>query len=462
MVANIQYMPTLERERHVPQLFRSTRGEGSGVSLRKAILQGQPPEGGLYMPQHLDKMSPEFIRDLPDLSLQDIATQVSSHFFSGAISEKELRKISETAFNFPIEMPRLEKKTHLLELFHGPTAAFKDFGARFMSQLLARELKKPNGDERPLTILVATSGDTGSAVASSFLNIPGIRVTILFPYGRVSELQERQLTTYGEDSNIWTLEVDGTFGDCQAMVKMAMQDPDLKEPVRLTSANSINIARLLPQSFYYFWAYGQLQARGYKGDVVFSVPSGNFGNLTAGILAKRMGLPVKHFIAATNLNNIVPEYLATGVWRERTQVDTNSPSMDVNDPSNFDRLKDLYGGSYKKMRREIRGTYFDEGEKNAAIKRVWKKRDYLMDPHSVIAYLGLREYREVTGFEGRGVVLMTAHPAKFADTVEGIIKEPVETPHTIQQVKKKKKDSTQMSAEYQDFRAFLEDNKDRL
>ena len=445
-----------------PQLFRSTRGEVIGTSLRDMVLQGQAPDGGLYLPETLTKMSPDFFRRLPGMSLQEIGFEVSKHLYGSAIPDQDLRGIVERAFNFDIELQKLGKKTHLLELFHGPTAAFKDFGARYMAQLLSYELEHGNGDHRPLTIIVATSGDTGSAVADAFLNLPGIRVTILYPKGKVSKLQEKQLTTYGEDSNIWTLEVDGTFDDCQALATQAFNDQDLKKPLRLNSANSKNGARLIPQSFYDFWAFGELRREGYDDKVVLSVPSGNFGNLTAGIIAKRLGLPIQRFVAATNANHVVPDYLNSGIWTPREFVGTISPSMDVSDPSNFERLDVLYKGDVDKMREDIYGTHFSDDEVREKIKEVWEHFGYLMDPHSAIAFMGWREFKENTGFDGDGVVLMTAHSAKFPDTVQPLIGDyKIPTPRGIKEVAKKKKESTPISTSYEEFKQFLLDNKDR-
>lgn len=455
------------RKKNKNLLFRSTRNLQKNSSLQEVVMKGLAPDGGLYMPTDIRRIPDDLLDLLPKLSFPEVSHEIARNFLQGSISDKTIKKIVDDAFNFDISLFILNKNTYLLELFHGPTAAFKDFGARFMSRLLSYFLIKNKEKDKklvPLTILVATSGDTGSAVASGFLNVPGIRVTILFPKGKVSKLQEQQLTTYGENSNIWTLEVDGRFDDCLTLVTKAFQDPDLKNGLRLTSANSINFGRLLPQTFYYFWAYAELRRKGLenKERIVFSVPSGNFGNLTAGVLAKKMGLPVSKFVASTDINKVVPDYLETGNFTPRPSVDTNSPSMDVGNPNNFERLMDIYESSLKKMQRDIYGAYFTDTEKEGTIRQVWKDYEYIMDPHSAAGYLGLSSFRKENNSNEAGVVLMTAHPAKFSNTVKSLIGKEVSMPYGLQEVMGKKKDSTPIGSDYEEFKQFLIDNKDRV
>jgi len=447
--------------------FRSTRNLSKKASLREVVMKGLAPDAGLYMPVKIPTFPSDFFDILPQLSFHEVSFEVATKLLGKNIPASTMKRIIREAFNFDISLLTLNKNTHLLELFHGPTAAFKDFGARFMARLLSYFLHidaLKGAKVKPLTILVATSGDTGSAVASGFLNVPGIRVTILFPKEKVSKLQEQQLTTYGENSNIWTLEVvDGTFDDCLALVTQAFQDPVLKDALRLTSANSINFGRLLPQTFYYFWAYAELRRKGLNsGDrIVFSVPSGNFGNLTAGVISKKMGLPVAKFIASTDMNRVVPDYLKSGKFLPRPSIETNSPSMNVGNPNNFERLMDLYDGDLKKIRSDIYGTFFTDKEKKSSMKKVWENYRYVMEPHSATAFQGLSSFRQSTNFKGQGVVLMTAHPAKFPDTVEPLIGRKVPMPYGLEEVVGKKKDSTPIGKDYSEFQNFLLRNKDR-
>lgn len=412
-------------------------------SIRKAILQGLAPDKGLFMPSVLPQLPDSFFDKLPSLSLPEIAYEVSSHFFSDEIEAADLKALVNDAFDFEIPLKQLDEKKHVLELFHGPTLAFKDVGARFMSRVMARFNKQE------LIVLAATSGDTGSAVASGFFEVPGIQVVILYPSGKVSEIQEKQLTTYGK--NIHALEVEGTFDDCQAMVKRAFNDDSLKG-LNLTTANSINLARLIPQSFYYFYAMAQLGS--VQQDVSFSVPSGNFGNITAGLLAKRMGLPVSKFIAATNVNDIVPAYLQSGIYKARPSIRTISNAMDVGDPSNFARISALCEQEHSNLCAEVQGYSFTDSETVEAMQTLHKQFGYVADPHTAIAYAGLKAYQQEDA--GTGIFLATAHPAKFLDVVEEAIGEKVEIPEKIQEVLQKTKKSSLVSNEYNNLRDFVQ------
>jgi threonine synthase len=411
-------------------------------SIRKAILQGLAPDKGLFMPSSLPQLPQSFFDRLPSLSLPEIAYEVSANFFKDEIAADDLKALVNDAFDFEIPLRQLDEDIHVLELFHGPTLAFKDVGARFMSRVMARFNKQE------LIVLAATSGDTGSAVASGFYDVPGIQVVILYPSGKVSEIQEKQLTTYGK--NIHALEVQGAFDDCQAMVKKAFNDESLQK-LNLTTANSINLARLIPQSFYYFYAMAQLGAP--KQGAQFSVPSGNFGNITAGMFAKRMGLPVTRFIAATNVNDIVPAYLQSGLYKARPSVKTISNAMDVGDPSNFARILALYEQQHMNICGEVEGYSFTDAETVEAMQTLHRDYQYVADPHSAIAYAGLKKYQQDS--PGTGVFLATAHPAKFLDVVEEAIGEPVAIPEKLEEVMKKPKKAELVPNDYQKLRDFV-------
>ncbi len=430
------------------QLY-STNNKSHLVSLREAVFKGLPDDNGLYMPVHIPMLPPDFIQELPRYSFSDIAFTVAQSLLQGAIPEPDLQRIIQDSITFPAPLVSLDARRHVLELFHGPSLAFKDFGARFMAQLMSYF----NQDEqRELTILVATSGDTGGAVAAGFYKTPGIRVVILYPSGKVSFLQEKQLTTLGE--NITALEISGTFDDCQALVKKAFLDVDLNQQQRLSSANSINIARLIPQSFYYFEAWKQLADKTIP--VVFSVPSGNFGNLTAGLFAKKMGLPVHHFIAATNVNDVVPAYLASGEYRPRPSVRTFSNAMDVGNPSNFARMLDLYCSTWNIMRDEISGYGFNDGTTESAMREVKQRFGYVMDPHGAVGYLALETYLQ-THPQAQGVILETAHPAKFKEDVEKILGEPTDIPERLATLSNRSKQATTMPNDFSVFKEWLID-----
>ena len=411
-------------------------------SIRNAILQGLAPDKGLYMPARLPQLPKEFFQKLPSLSLPEIAFEVSSRFLGDEISESDLKQLVEDAFNFEIPLKQLEENIHVLELFHGPTLAFKDVGARFMSRTMAHFNKEE------LIVLAATSGDTGSAVASGFFDVPGIQVVILYPSGKVSEIQEKQLTTYGK--NIHALEVDGTFDDCQAMVKGAFQDKALSQ-LNLTTANSINLARLIPQSFYYFYAIAQLGKAG--KDVAFSVPSGNFGNLTAGLFARRMGLEVSQFVAATNVNDIVPAYLKSGIYEAKPSKRTISNAMDVGNPSNFARIAALCEEQHAAVCSEILGYSYTDEETVQAMQELHNKYDYIADPHTAVAYAGLKDYQKENG--GTGIFLSTAHPVKFLDVVKTALHQDVEVPGRLQEIMNRPKKATQVPNNYDALRDFV-------
>jgi len=391
------------------QRYYSTKSPGEFVGLKEAVLRALPADNGLYMPERVPVMDEAFRAGWRGWSFAELGYQIATRLFDGAVPEEVLRGMVREAVDFDAPVVALACGHHVLELFHGPTLAFKDFGARFMARLMAWLTRE---DGRGLTVLVATSGDTGGAVASAFHRVPGTRVVILYPKGKVSGLQEMQLTTPGE--NITALEVDGSFDDCQRLVKAAFLERELTEELNLTSANSINIARLVPQSFYYFHAARQLPE---GTEPVFVVPSGNFGNLTAGLLAGKMGLPVKMFVAATNVNDVVPEYLKTGNYRPRPSVATISNAMDVGVPSNFARILDMFGGEWEPMTRRIAGFSFDDDQTRTAIREIKAISGYAMDPHGAVGYLAAEEWR-VHHRDDVTVVLETAHPAKFPGVME--------------------------------------------
>jgi threonine synthase len=424
--------------------FYSTRNKSARVSLRDAVIQGLAPDNGLYMPESIPTLPSSFFQKMHSLSFQEIAFTVANNLLGEDIPSSELKRIVDHTINFDAPLVSIEEDIYALELFHGPTLAFKDFGARFMSQLLGYFAGQ---DKREVTILVATSGDTGSAVANGFLGVPGTQVIVLYPSGKVSEVQEKQFTTLGK--NVTAIEIDGTFDDCQRLVKTAFMDNDLKQRLFLTSANSINIARLIPQSFYYFYAWSRLSQTG--KDVVFSIPSGNFGNLTAGLLAKQMGLPVKKFVAATNINDIVPKYLSSGVFEPTSSRQTISNAMDVGNPSNFDRMLELYGDAMKGI---ITGYSFTDEQTRSAMRRVFESSDYVLDPHGAIGYLGLKKYLTLHQ-NVVGVFLETAHPGKFIDVVEDTLQRKIELPEALQAFMKGEKQSIRMTKDFDQLKNYL-------
>jgi threonine synthase len=426
----------------------STKNKGHIVGFREAIFRGLPPDNGLYMPSVLPALGAGFWENIQSLELTEIGFAMAKVIQQGAIPDAALRDIIEKAIDFPAPVVQLDAEKSVLELFHGPSLAFKDFGARYMARTMSYFNE---GEDRELVILVATSGDTGGAVAFGFHRVPGIKVVILYPSGKVSHLQEQQLTTLGD--NVSALEVAGTFDDCQALVKQAFLDEQATEAIRLSSANSINIARLIPQSFYYAEAYKQV--RGFTDKpVVFSVPSGNFGNLTAGLMAKRLGLPVHHFIAASNKNDVVPDYLRTGAYQPRPSVQTLSNAMDVGNPSNFARMQDLYGSTWNIMRDDIWGAGVSDTETQATMKTILKTHGYVMDPHGAVGHKALADYQQKASGT-HGIVLETAHPAKFIDDVERILETTVDVPERLEALRHKKKVATTMPNDYATFKAWL-------
>lgn len=390
-------------------LYHSTNNPTFRVDLKEAILRSLPPDNGLYMPDELPVLGEDFWKIWRHLSFTEIGIAVADAFFGSDVPPQALVDIVEGTLEFDAPVVTLGPGDHVLELFHGPTLAFKDFGARFMARLMAWLTR---GDDRLLTVLVATSGDTGGAVASAFHHVPGTRVIILYPKGKVSGLQEKQLTALG--GNITALEIDGSFDDCQALVKSAFLDREMAEKLNLTSANSINLSRLVPQSFYYIHAARQLP-EGVKP--VFVVPSGNFGNLTAGLLALKLGLPVDHFVAATNRNDVVPEFLRTGTYQPRPSVPTISNAMDVGAPSNFVRMQALFGGSWEEMKTRISGMAFTDDQTRAAIREVKSICDYVIDPHGAVGWLAARKWRAAHPCCST-ITLETAHPSKFPDVMD--------------------------------------------
>jgi len=430
--------------------YISTKNISIPTSLKEAVLSGMPGDGGLFLPASIPTLFPKQIEALGSMSFQEIAQIMATAFLSEDIPAGDIQNIVATSMNLDVKLTRLSEQMSILETFHGPTMAFKDFGARFMARLMSYLIK---GDPRELTILVATSGDTGSAVASGFLGIRGIRVVILYPSGKVSPSQEKQLTTQGE--NILALEVSGNFDDCQRLVKTAFADKKLRQEYLLSSANSINIARLIPQSFYYAYTAGQLNQE--PGDFVISVPSGNFGNLTAGLIAKRMGIPIKHFIASTNSNDVFPEYLQSGDFKPRPSNQTISNAMDVGDPSNLSRIRYLFGDDVAQIRSEINSWSFDDDQTREKIREIFKRYQYTIDPHTAVGILGLDKYFESTQSKSHGVVISTAHPAKFAESVEPVIRQKILVPPQLAQYLEREKQATPMSTDYVDFRQYLMD-----
>jgi threonine synthase len=400
-------------------LWRSTRGDCPPDDFRTALFRGLAPDGGLYLPERWPRLPEGALRGAA--TLPDVAFEVLRLFLDD-IPAEDLRAVCEDALDFPIPLVELEGGIRVLELFHGPTCAFKDVGARFMARLMGLSLRE--GDD-PVTILVATSGDTGSAVAQAFLGVPGTRVVVLYPRGKVTPLQEKQFTTLG--GNVTALAVEGTFDDCQRLAKGAFGDAELRRRVRLTSANSINVGRLIPQAVYYAHAAAELPDGGPAPR--FCTPSGNFGNLCAGLIAARVGVPAAGFLAATNVNDVVPEFLDTGVYRARPSVETMSNAMDVGDPSNFARILDLYRGDADALRRDVRGSRHGDAETRAALRDVHARTGYVMDPHTAVGYLGIRAFPRADG--GPDVLLATAHPAKFRESVEPAIGAKVPVPPAL-------------------------------
>lgn len=427
-------------------LYYSTNNRQQKVSLKEAIIKGIADDKGLFMPEKINKLPQSFFDQIENLSLQEIAFEVANQFFGEDVDRAALKEIVHDSLNFPIPLVQIKPNLYSLELFHGPTLAFKDVGGRFMARILNYFTKN---QKEEIIVLAATSGDTGSAVANGFLGVKGIKVGILYPKGKVSKIQEMQFTTLGQ--NITAFEVDGTFDDCQAMVKNAFADDSLRKKLNLTSANSINIGRLLPQAFYYFHGYAQLPHK--QKETIVCVPSGNYGNITAAIIAKRMGLPLQHFIAATNVNDVVPEFLKTSVYTPRPSVQTIANAMDVGNPSNFARILDLYDHSYEAITADISGYSCSDATIRKMIAAVYRTSDYLLDPHGAIGYSALTEALRDSGKQG--FFIGTAHPAKFNEVVEDIIHEPVVIPERLEHFMHGTKQSIETSTDYAEFRERL-------
>ena len=426
--------------------YLSTNQKAPPVSLRDAVLAGLAPDGGLYVPERIPVLDQEFFARLPSLTFPEIAAAVLTPFLD--LPAEKVLSLAEDAFDFPGPLVSLSDRINALELYHGPTLAFKDFGARFMARLFS-ELRDPEGPA--YTVLAATSGDTGTAVAHGFYGMPGFRVVILYPSGQVSEVQEKQLTTLG--GNVTALEVSGTFDDCQKLVKTAFLDKSLAgHRINLTSANSINIARLLPQTLYFFSAVSELLR--HERPIIISVPSGNFGNLTAGLFARAMGLPVAKFVAATNRNDVVPQYLHSGVYSPRASIQTLSNAMDVGNPSNFARIQWLYKNSLDQIRLDVSGRTYSDEKTLHVIKTVWETNHYLLDPHGAVGYLAL-EAELATNPDAIGIFLETAHPAKFIDTVEEALGGSITMPERLEQTMKKTKHAVPLAGTYEALREYL-------
>jgi threonine synthase len=431
-------------------ILYSTQKSSPNVSFEEAIFRGLPPDNGLYMPTEIKRLPDSFFDKIQDLSLVEIAEAVCNNLLGDDLSEAEIKSIITSSMNFEAPLFSLEPGVEILELFHGPSMAFKDFGARFMAAVMSHYLVK---HQREIRILVATSGDTGGAVAQGFFNTPGISVTILYPSGKVSDIQEMQLTTLG--GNVEALEIEGTFDDCQRLVKEAFLDVDLRAKFNLASANSINIARLIPQSFYYFAAYAEAKRKGLSDPLVFTVPSGNFGNLSAGLMAYQMGLPVKAFIAACNENHPVPDYLSTGVYHPEPSVETLSNAMDVGSPSNFVRMQILSGGVLDEIKQVVKGYFTDDVQTKNRMSEVYEKTGYIMCPHTAVGYDGLLQYQKECGEKVTGVVLSTAHYAKFLPTVEAVIGGKVPVPLRLSELLDKQKKSILLGTDFEGFKKFL-------
>lgn len=428
--------------------YYSTNQQAPQASLKEVVVEGLAPDKGLYMPQDIKPLPQEFFDQIDKLPFTEIAFRVAQNFFGDDIPDDVLKGIVDDTLNFDIPLVKVEEHIYSLELYHGPTLAFKDVGARFMARLLGYFIQKEGG--REVNVLVATSGDTGSAVANGFLGVDGIHVYVLYPKGKVSQIQEKQFTTLGK--NITAIEVDGVFDDCQALVKKAFLDKDLREHMMLTSANSINVARFLPQAFYYFYGYAQLKKLGLADQTVFCVPSGNFGNITAGLFAQRMGLPVERFIAANNRNDVFYQYLQTGKYEPRASVATIANAMDVGDPSNFARIKELFHDSVEEIRTHISGAWYTDEQIAETVQSAYNSTGYLLDPHGACAYRALKEGLKAGE---NGIFLETAHPAKFRDTIERIIGHHIEIPAKLAAFMSGRKQTVELGKDFESFKQYL-------
>lgn len=428
--------------------YYSTNKKSECVSLRDAVVNGLAEDRGLYMPEKINKLPEEFFKDIDKMSFQEISYEVAKAFFGDDVETDALKKIVYDTLSFDCPVNNICNNIWTLELFHGPTLAFKDIGARFMARLLEYFIRQES--QQTVNVLVATSGDTGSAVANGFLGVDGIHVYVLYPKGKVSKIQESQFTTLG--NNITAIEIDGVFDDCQNLVKNAFMDKELNNSMKLTSANSINVARFLPQAFYYFNAYARMKANGLTDNLVVCVPSGNFGNITAGLFAKGMGLPICRFIAANNANDIFFNYLKTGIYEPKPSIQTIANAMDVGNPSNFARIYDLYKGSHERIASMISGaTYTDEKISNA-VKQCYNENGYILDPHGACGYQALKD---LLNTNETGIFCETAHPAKFKDTIEKIIGTEIKIPQRLADFMKGKKQTVNMSNDFNRFKTFL-------
>ncbi len=436
-------------------LYYSTNRQSPAVSLREAVMRGLAEDGGLYMPESVPVLPPSFFKSIDKLTHDEIALEVARAFLGDDVPEGVLAGIINESLDFMIPLKRFGANVYCLELFHGPTMAFKDVGARFMSRLMSYLYRNEN---RALNVLVATSGDTGSAVAAGFHGVEGINVFVLFPGGKVSPLQQKQITTWG--GNIYALEVDGSFDDCQKLTKQMLGDRQLSDSFPLTSANSINIARLIPQSFYYFFAFARLDAGGVdeaRLPLVFSVPCGNFGNLTGGLMARAAGLPVLRFVASTNINDVFSRFMETGEYKPAASIATISNAMDVGDPSNFARINELMGKKIENFRESITAYSYSDDDTSAAIGKLHAANGYIMDPHGAVAYLGLRQFMSEYHEAVNGIFLETAHPAKFPETMQQIIDDFDDLPPQLQEVLNRKEKFHSIGNDPEELKAFIEE-----
>jgi threonine synthase len=428
--------------------YYSTNKQAPLATLHEAVVRGLAPDRGLYMPEEIRPLPKEFFDRIDTMTFQDIAYAVADGFFRGDVDKDSLKRIVYETLQFDCPVVKVCEDIYSLELFHGPTLAFKDVGARFMARLLSYFIRQEGKEQ--VNVLVATSGDTGSAVANGFLGVEGIHVYVLYPKGKVSAIQESQFTTLGR--NITAIEVDGVFDDCQALVKSAFMDDALNKHMKLTSANSINVARFLPQAFYYFWAYAQMKKRGYADNLVMCVPSGNFGNITAGLFGVRMGLPFKRFIAANNANDIFYKYLCTGKYEPQPSKQTLANAMDVGDPSNFARVYDLYGGNHNAITSYISGCTYSDAQIRESMQECYKDNGYILDPHGTCGYRALQEGLKPGE---KGIFCETAHPAKFKEKVDDIIHGDIAIPTRLAAFMKGKKQSVPMTKDFADFKKYL-------
>lgn len=426
--------------------YYSLNHKAPNTSFKDAVIKGLAPDRGLYFPQNITPLSKDFFDQIDTYSNTEIAYEAIKQFVAPDIPESTLKTIIEETLSFDFPVIQFNKHISTLELFHGPTMAFKDVGARFMARCLGYFNKN---NDQTVTVLVATSGDTGGAVANGFLGVKGVDVVILYPSGKVSDIQEKQLTTLGQ--NITALEVDGTFDDCQDMVKTAFLDDELISQMQLTSANSINVARWLPQMFYFMFAYKQLHNK--FNEIVFSVPSGNFGNICAGIMAQELGLPIKHFIASNNVNNVVTEFLKTKLFQPKPSIQTISNAMDVGNPSNFIRIQEIYQNDFNRLKDNISSFSFTDEETKKAMKELHDNYNYVADPHGAVGYLGAKEYLKINP-DSHCVFLETAHPVKFLDVVEEVVQEKQNLPKQIQTVINRQKVSIKIDT-YQELKSYL-------